>query len=117
MSPAGEFGRHRRREPRRYAGTAPTATATVSIRIPASPARTTAASPSISNRSVGGACRRDLQLDDGALDPQPDRAALVILPLPEFIRALRCDNLCILSMLTDQQGRSAPDVDVGDHVE
>src|SRR6185437_6468689 len=47
--------------------------------------------------------------------PQPDRAAFVILPLPEFIRAPRRNNFRILAMLTNQQGRGSPYVDVGNH--
>jgi hypothetical protein len=39
--------------------------------------------------------------------------AFVIVALPQRIYSLRRDNLRILAMPPDQQGRSAPDVDSG----
>src|SRR5262249_61082362 len=50
-----------------------------------------------------------------ALDPKPNRVAFVTLALPQRVYSLRRDNLRILAMLTDQQGRGAPDVHLRSH--
>ena len=60
-------------------------------------------------------CRRRLQLDDGASNPQPDGVAFMILPLPKLIRPLSGDDLGILAVLLDEQRGGMPDVHIGNH--
>src|ERR1700693_1829802 len=59
--------------------------------------------------------RRSLQLDDRPSDPLPDGLPIEIAAFEHQIRSPRGLNLCIGTMLPNEQVRGSPDVEVRNH--